>query len=186
VVSPFFVEIRKGALEEVKIITTPVFPDERGSLTPAYAQRLHQQEGIHQTWQEFNISISAPGTLRGLHFQNPLPQAKLITVLSGRIFDVVVDLRKSSPTFGQFETFLLSAGGENQIYIPEGFAHGLAVPKDSEEKATIAYLVSEAWNPECEQVLAWNELDIPWPFENPKLSRRDTEGLSIDDVRTFD
>ncbi len=132
-----------------------------------------------------NLSHTAQGCIRGLHFQDPQPQAKLITVVSGSIFDVVVDLRRDSPTFGQWATFTLTAADTehpSQIYIPEGLAHGIATP---DEPATIAYLVSQPWNADTEQVLRWDDpdLNIPWPVKSPNLSPRDLQGTTMADIR---
>lgn len=162
----------------VVLITPPRFDDSRGSFRPLFAERLHTAAGYSHPWAEMNLSHSEQGTIRGLHFQDPQPQAKLITVISGTIFDVALDLRKNSPTFGRFETFTLSAeepGVPSQIYLPEGIAHGLATPHGP---ATIAYLVSSPWCPEAEKVIAWNDpsLNIPWPLRDPKLSARDQAG----------
>jgi dTDP-4-dehydrorhamnose 3,5-epimerase len=168
-------------LPGVTLLTPPRFDDTRGSFRPLFAERLHAQDGYSHPWSEMNLSHSEKNTLRGLHFQDPQPQAKLITVISGTIFDVAVDLRRDSPTFGQFETFTLSAddpGLPSQIYLPEGLAHGLATPHGP---ATIAYLVSAPWNPDTEKVLAWNDptLNIPWPIAKPRLSPRDRSGIPL-------
>lgn len=165
----------------VVLITPPRFEDSRGSFRPLFADRLHTAAGYSHPWAEMNLSHSEPGTIRGLHFQDPHPQAKLISVISGTIFDVALDLRKNSPTYRQFETFTLSAEDlrtPSQIYLPEGIAHGLATPSGP---ASIAYLVSSPWHPEAEHVIAWNDpsLNIPWPIQNPKLSPRDQAGKPV-------
>ena len=166
-------------LPGVTLLSPPQFKDGRGRFRPVFAERLHSS--FQQSWAEMNLSHTEPGAIRGLHFQNPQPQAKLITVVSGTIFDVVVDLRPG-PTFGQHQSFILSAEDDNhpsQIYVPEGLAHGLATHSGP---ATIAYLVSSSWNPESEQVLAWNdpELGIAWPLtDTPLVSERDQEGLPL-------
>ncbi|YCM42169.1 dTDP-4-dehydrorhamnose 3,5-epimerase [Verrucomicrobiaceae bacterium 227] len=169
------------SLPGVTLLFPPRFDDARGSFRPLFAERLHTQAGYSHPWAEMNLSHSEEGTIRGLHFQSPHPQAKLITVVSGTIFDVAVDLRPDSPTFGEFATFNLSADNPDlpsQIYLPEGLAHGLATPHGP---ATIAYLVSSPWNPETEKVLAWNDptLKIPWPITTPKLSPRDKDGIPL-------
>ncbi|WP_411827401.1 dTDP-4-dehydrorhamnose 3,5-epimerase family protein [Luteolibacter sp. AS25] len=173
-------------LHGVTLLSPPRFNDARGSFRPLFAQRLHSASGYSHPWAEMNLSHTEPGTIRGLHFQDPGSQAKLITVVSGTIFDVAVDLRPHSPTFLKFETFTLSAENPDlpsQIYLPEGLAHGLATPYGS---ATIAYLVSSPWSPDTEKVLAWNDpaLNIAWPITNPNLSRRDQSGLPISSLIT--
>ncbi len=171
------------SLPGVTLFSPPHYHDSRGSFRPVFADRLHQS--CQQNWSEMNLSHTEPGVIRGLHFQNPNAQAKLITVVSGTIFDVVVDLRPG-PHFGQFLTFTLSAEDSNlpsQIYIPEGLAHGLATPFGP---ATIAYLVSKPWDSNTENVLAWNDpnLKIPWPLTtNPILSPRDRDGLSLTSLK---
>ena len=168
-------------LPGVTLLSPPRFDDTRGSFRPLFAERLHAEAGYSHPWSEMNLSHSDQGTIRGLHLQSPKGQAKLITVITGTIFDVAVDLRPGTPTFGKFETFTLSAEDPDhpsQIYLPDGFAHGLATPHGP---ATIAYLVSSPWNPETEKVLAWDDptLAIPWPLKSPKLSPRDQKGIPL-------
>ena len=177
-------KVTRSSLNGVALLTPPRFDDARGSFRPVFAQRLHGEGGFDHAWSEMNLSHSEKNSIRGLHLQDPQWQAKLITVISGTIFDVVVDLRKDSPTFGKWESFTLSADHPDhpsQIYIPEGFAHGLATP---DGQATISYLVSSPWNPESEKVLAWDDPDlaIPWPVKNPQLSERDQQGLSLKEL----
>lgn len=177
-------KITKTKLPGVVLLSPPTFDDSRGSFRPLFAERLHHHAGYSHPWAEMNLSHSEENTIRGLHFQNPHPQAKLITVITGTIFDVALDLRPHSPTYRQFETFTLSAGDKqhpSQIYLPEGLAHGLATPFGS---ATIAYLVSSPWHPESEKVVAWNDPDlaIPWPLESPTLSDRDRHGLTLKEL----
>ncbi|MBT8037297.1 MAG: dTDP-4-dehydrorhamnose 3,5-epimerase [Verrucomicrobiae bacterium] len=159
----------------VKLMELPVFPDSRGCFMPLIAERLHATHGIPTQWAETNLSVSEQGVIRGLHFQDPEPQAKLVTVVSGTIFDVALDLRPDSPTFGSFESFELSAGGgglPNQIYLPEGLAHGFATPVGP---ASVVYHVSRPWRPDNEQLIPWDDerFAITWPLKNPKLSLRD-------------
>lgn len=171
-------------LPGVTLLHPPRFDDERGAFRPVFAERLHAEAGYDHPWAEMNLSHTDQGCVRGLHFQEPNAQAKLITVVSGTIFDVVADLRRDSPTFGKWVSFTLSADDPDfasQIYIPEGLAHGLATP---DGPATIAYLVSKPWNPETEQVLRWDDpsLAIPWPVENPALSARDQQGVTFEEI----
>ena len=174
-------------LSGVTLFSPPQYADDRGIFRRLFAERLHAQSGYAHTWSEMNLSTTKPNSIRGLHFQAPHPQAKLISVIEGTIFDVAVDLRRDSPTFGKWQGFTLSSntpGVAAQIYLPEGFAHGLATPHG---EATIAYLVSSPWNPETERVLAWNDpsLAIPWPIESPILSPRDKQGILLCDLGLF-
>lgn len=171
---------RETTIAGVTLLTPPRFDDERGAFRPIFAERLHPSLGLPKTWSEMSVSHSAQNCIRGLHFQAPKAQAKLITVIEGSIFDVALDLRKDSPTFGKYQTFELAANSDrlpSQIYLPEGIAHGIATPT---EPATIAYLVSTSWHPESEHVIAWDDADlaIPWPVDRPHLSTRDSQGLS--------
>ena len=167
-------------IEGCVLLTPPSFDDSRGSFRPLFAQRFHSEAGYSHPWAEMNLSHTDEGCIRGLHLQDPQPQAKLITVISGTIFDVAVDLRPG-PNYGKWQSFELSADKPDtpsQIYLPEGLAHGLATPNGP---ATIAYLVSKSWNPETEKVIAWNDptLNIPWPVTNPKVSDRDANGIFL-------
>ncbi|MGJ8725406.1 MAG: dTDP-4-dehydrorhamnose 3,5-epimerase [Roseibacillus sp.] len=176
-------KIESTNLDGVMLLTPPRFDDSRGTFRPLFAQRLHAEAGYSHPWAEMNLSETEEGCIRGLHFQDPEPQAKLITVISGTIFDVAVDLRLG-PNFGKWQSFQLSADRSetpSQIYLPPGFAHGLATPQGP---ATIAYLVSTPWSPETEQVLAWSDpdLSIEWPITEPKLSERDQKGVHLRDL----
>jgi dTDP-4-dehydrorhamnose 3,5-epimerase len=127
-------------------------------------------------WIQDNVSMSARGVLRGMHFQHPHGQAKLVTVLEGEIFDVTVDVRRDSPSFGRIATFHLGADADNQLHIPEGFAHGFYVRSES---ALIHYRCSQTWDPSAEKIIIWSDpaLDIPWPMDTPpKLSGKDAAG----------
>lgn len=177
-------DITQTTIKGLTLLSPPRFDDQRGSFRPVFAQRLHHKTGHFHDWSEMNVSHTAKGSIRGLHFQNPNAQAKLITVISGTIFDVAVDLRPDSPTFLKHESFTLSADNPeqpSQIYLPEGLAHGFATHLGP---ATIAYLVSSPWDPDTEQVLAWNdpELNIAWPISDVTLSNRDKTGLTLNEL----
>ena len=132
-----------------------------------------------------NLSISKKGVFRGLHFQYQFPQAKLVSVLSGEILDIVVDLRKSSKTFGDWCAIQVSSKNNKQIFIPEGFAHGfLALKNDTK----VFYKVSDFWNSKDEFTLKYNDekINIELPFEPILISEKDKNGLSFDDIPTFD
>lgn len=135
------------------------------------------ENGVH--WQQWNISQSRQGVLRGLHFQSPFPQAKLIRVVQGSVWDVVVDLRKGSPTYGRWQSYELSEKTPESLYIPEGFAHGFLTMSPT---ATLIYAVSCARHAESEQIIRWDDPDlaIAWPLEQaPILSDRDAEAMSL-------
>jgi dTDP-4-dehydrorhamnose 3,5-epimerase len=125
-----------------------------------------------------NLSLSRKGILRGLHFQNPGPQGKLVYVLQGEVFDVAVDVRADSPTFGQWYGVTLSAENHRQLFVPEGFAHGFCV---TSETALFAYKCTDFYNPKAEFSLLWNDPDIgiEWPITNPELSEKDKNGLCL-------
>ena len=172
-------------LDGVVLLDPPRLSDTRGMFRPVFAQRLHANAGYDHQWAEMNLSHTKQGCVRGLHFQQPNSQAKLISVVDGTIFDVVVDLRPDSATFGKWESFTLSASDTahpSQIYIPEGYAHGLATPQGP---ATIAYLVSRPWDPDNEYALLWNdpELAIAWPINDPELSPRDRAGTTLAELK---
>jgi dTDP-4-dehydrorhamnose 3,5-epimerase len=128
-----------------------------------------------------NISFSRRGILRGLHFQNPRPQGKLLQVLQGEVFDVAVDVRRSSPHFGRWQGVNLSAENKRQFYIPPGFAHGFAVLS---ETALFHYKCTEFYSPSDEVSLRWNDpaIGVEWPSQNPLLSERDAKGLLLSEI----
>lgn len=145
---------------------------------PLYAERFHAEHGIPEQWAETNMSVTQPGVIRGLHYQEPEPQEKLITVVSGDIFDVIIDLRIDSPTYGMMDYFDLSSERDdcpNQVYLPKGLAHGFAT---REREAMIIYQVSCPWKPEFEKVIRWDDerYAIPWPIDDPVLSEKDQKG----------
>ncbi|VAW44384.1 dTDP-4-dehydrorhamnose 3,5-epimerase, partial [hydrothermal vent metagenome] len=127
-----------------------------------------------------NVSKSQQGVLRGLHFQNPNPQGKLVYVLEGEVFDVAVDIRRGSPTFGQHEGIILSAENHQQFYVPEGFAHGFCVLSES---ATFCYMCTNYYDAGADASIAWNDpaLNIDWPITSPNLSNKDSIALKLKD-----
>ncbi len=148
---------------EVILIEPEVFSDARGFFYESYREDLFAQHGVRTHFVQDNQSCSAKGGLRALHFQRkPREQAKLVRVVSGEAFDVVVDIRRGSKTFGQYYDTLLSAENKKMLYIPEGFAHGFLALKDNTE---FVYKVSDLYSPEHEQGILWNDpaLGIPWP-----------------------
>jgi len=165
-------EIIKTGIEGLIEIIPSVYHDQRGWFFEFYKDTLFQSHGITEKFPQVNISFSQKGVIRGLHFQRaPWEQAKLVSVLQGKVFDVVVDLRKGSPTFGKTHTFVLDAERHNLLMVPAGFAHGFAALEDS----LFLYKSSNVYNRDSECGIVWNDrhLNIQWPFENPVLSDKD-------------
>ena len=155
------------------IIEPDVFSDDRGFFLESYNQKTFSDNGIAVTFVQDNHSHSTQNVLRGLHFQRPpFAQDKLIRVTSGEVFDVAVDIRPDSPTYGQFESVILSADNHKMFFIPAGFAHGFCVISDS---ADFLYKCSNFYSKESEGGISWNDPDlkIPWPTPNPVLSAKD-------------
>lgn len=151
-------------IEGLKVITPAVFGDERGYFMETYNYNDFKEAGIDLTFVQDNQSSSKKGVLRGLHFQINHPQDKIVRVVSGEVFDVAVDLRKGSPTYGQWYGVRLSAENKKQFYIPEGFAHGFLVLSD---EAEFAYKCTDFYHPGDEGGLLWSdpEIGIDWPIE---------------------
>ena len=169
------------ALDGVVVIEPEVFADRRGFFLETYQCGRYRDAGIDVTFVQDNISRSSKDTLRGLHYQCPRGQAKLVQVLEGTIFDVSVDIRRGSPTFGKWVGIQLCAQDHRQLYIPDGFAHGFCVMSES---ALFMYKCSEIYLPEDEGGLKWNDpqLNIQWPVTNPVLSRRDQGLPALSDI----
>jgi dTDP-4-dehydrorhamnose 3,5-epimerase len=160
------------------VLEPQVFGDQRGFFLEMWNRRRYREAGIDGDFVQDNISFSKKGILRGLHFQNPTPQAKLMQVLQGEVFDVAVDIRRNSPTFGRWHGVLLSAENKKQFYIPVGFAHGFAVVS---ETALFHYKCSEFYSPKDEMAIRWDDPDIgiQWPVQAPLVSERDAKGLRL-------
>lgn len=166
------------ALPEIKLIEPDVFGDTRGCFCESFnARDFGKALGREVRFVQDNHTKSRKHVLRGLHYQIRYPQAKLVRVIAGEIFDVVVDIRRTSPTFGQWVGEHLSAENRLQMWVPEGFAHGFLVLSESAE---VLYKASDYWFPEGERVLLWNDPDlgIEWPLEGrePLLAQKDKEG----------
>jgi len=175
-------------IPEVLIIEPNVFGDERGYFMEVYQAQAFADAAISANFVQDNQSGSRRNTLRGLHYQIRQPQAKLVRVISGEVFDVAVDLRRSSPTLGKWVGAYLSAQNRRQIWIPIGFAHGIYILSDWAE---VVYKVDDFYAPEWERTLLWNDpkLGISWPLLNeepPILSAKDALGLSFDQTILFD
>jgi len=168
------------------IVEPKVFGDERGFFFESFNQQTwHNLTGLDKSFVQHNHSRSARNVLRGLHYQIRQPQGKLVRVVSGEVFDVAVDLRRSSPTFGQWFGATLSAENKRQMWVPEGFAHGFCV---TSEYADFLYLTTDYWAPEYERCIAWNDpaIGIDWPLSGePLLSARDMAGTALDQADQF-
>jgi len=167
-------------LPGVVIIEPKVFGDERGFFMETWNQQRYVDAGIPAGFVQDNLSYSRRGVLRGLHFQNPNPQGKLVSVYQGEVYDVAVDIRRGSPTFGQWTAVTLSAENKRQFYVPEGFAHAFVV---TSETALFSYKCTDLYNPKAEGSILWNDPDlaIDWPMDNPELSAKDREGKRLKD-----
>jgi dTDP-4-dehydrorhamnose 3,5-epimerase len=165
-------DIHSTELDGAVIIHPRVFSDQRGFFMESYHRPRYAEAGIDTEFVQDNLSRSTRGTLRGLHFQIEFPQAKLVQVLEGEVFDVAVDLRTGSPTFGRWTGARLSGENHRQFFVPAGFAHGFSVLS---ETALFAYKCSELYHPEDEGGLLWSDpaLGIDWQLTDPVLSEKD-------------
>jgi dTDP-4-dehydrorhamnose 3,5-epimerase len=168
-------------LEGVLIIEPRVFGDHRGFFLETYQQRRYRDSGIEAHFVQDNLSFSVRRTLRGLHYQFPNEQAKLVQVLDGEIYDVAVDIRYGSPTFGRYVGVVLSSQNHRQLYIPKGFAHGFCVLSDT---ALFAYKCDDYYAPEHDGGICWNDpqISIGWPLTDPILSDRDGRFPSLSQI----
>ncbi|WP_174614787.1 dTDP-4-dehydrorhamnose 3,5-epimerase [Virgibacillus ihumii] len=168
--------ITETKLPGVLIIEPAVFEDNRGFFMESYNQKKFAEKGIHNEFVQDNHSLSAAkGVLRGLHYQaNPMAQAKLVRCIRGEIFDVAVDIRKDSPTFGEWTSTTLSADNKKQLLVPKGFAHGFCTLTENVE---VLYKVDEFYAPEHDKGIRWNdpEIGINWPLADPVLSEKDRQ-----------
>lgn len=181
-------EVNQTNLHEVLILTPQVFEDERGFFVETYQMAEYATFGITAPFLQDNHSRSCQGTLRGLHYQIRQPQGKLVRVVFGKIFDVAVDIRRSSSNFGKWTGVYLSADTKQQLWIPPGFAHGFYVISDWAE---LVYKVTDYYAPQWERTILWNDptLKITWPLlhgTNPLLSIKDARGKLISEAETFD
>ncbi len=163
------------------IIEPKVFGDARGFFMELWNEPRYREAGLARRFVQDNLSSSRRGALRGLHFQNPNSQGKLVWVIEGEVFDVAVDLRRSSPTFGRWHGLNLSAQSRLQLFVPPGFAHGFAVLS---ETALFAYKCTEFYSPKDELTLLWDDPDlgVRWPVSAPVLSEKDKKGLRLRDL----
>lgn len=167
-------EIQETRLPGVLLIEPRVFGDQRGYFMETWNQLRYSGAGLDVSFVQDNLSRSCRNTLRGLHYQDPSPQGKLVSVLEGEVFDVAVDIRPNSPTYGRWVGYFLSSENHRQLYVPPGFAHGFCV---TSETALFSYKCTDYYNPATEGGIAWNDPDlgIAWPVKDPLLSNRDQQ-----------
>ena len=165
-------KVEKTKLDGLLIITPEIFEDERGFFLESYNKEKYRKAGINFEFVQDNHSRSNKGVLRGLHYQKTQPQGKLVRVTKGEVFDVAVDIRQNSPTFGQWESVTLTEQNKIQFWVPPGFAHGFLVLSDT---ADFQYKCTDYYNPNDEGCISWEDTDlgIEWPINNPKLSKKD-------------
>ena len=168
-------------LKDVLILEPRIFEDPRGFFVETYQKTRYTDAGVDADFVQDNLSFSRNNTLRGLHFQYPHDQAKLVQVLQGEVFDVAVDIRRGSPSFGKWCTSCLSAENKRQMFIPAGFAHGFCVLSDI---AVFHYKCSDYYSPECESGVLWcdPDLGIDWPVKEPILSEKDAVYPRLKDI----
>ena len=175
------------AIPDVVLIEPKVFGDARGFFFESFNQKtFNEATGTNHQFVQDNHSRSSQGVLRGLHYQIQQPQGKLVRVARGKVWDVAVDIRKSSPTFGQWVGAELSEDNQHQLWVPPGFAHGFVVLSES---ADFLYKTTDYYAPEHERCIAWNDpqLGIRWPYEGePRLSAKDARGVTLEQAEIFD
>lgn len=174
-------KVEQTHIPGVVVLTPDVYGDHRGFFMETFNARTFKDAGLPTEFVQDNHSRSAKGVLRGLHFQYPQWQGKLVRVLSGAIFDVAVDVRKDSPHFGQWIGVTLDSDTKQQLYVPPGFAHGFCVLSDI---ADVSYKCTTLYKPEDEISLRYDDPDvgIQWPIDNPALSEKDANGLWLKDI----
>ena len=166
---------KRLSIPDVILVEPSLFSDDRGFFFESFKESDFFSNGIDKNFVQDNFSHSVNGVIRGLHFQKaPKAQAKLVTVLKGKIFDVAVDIRKNSPTYGKWVSEILSDNTHNLLYVPEGFAHGFCVISD---EADVLYKVSNEYSQEHERSIIWNDpkLNIQWPITKPIISNKDNK-----------
>ncbi len=176
-------KVMQSDLSGVLIIEPKVFGDARGFFMETWNRQRYAELGIPADFVQDNISLSQRGVLRGLHFQNPNAQGKLVYVLQGEVFDVAVDVRAGSPNFGRWVGVTLSADNKRQLYVPPGFAHGFCV---TSEQVLFAYKCTDVYAPAAEGSVRWDDPDIGinWPIVDPLVSDKDRAALALKDWPT--
>lgn len=181
-------EFTPTKIPDVLLVKPKVFEDPRGFFLETYREDVFIEAGIGETFVQENHSASGQGVLRGLHYQIKQAQGKLIRAISGEIYDIAVDIRRSSPTFGQWVGIILSAENKYQLWIPPGFAHGFYVLS---ERAEVTYKVTDYYAPEWDRSILWNDpqIGIEWPLLDgipPSLSNKDVNGKKLAEAELFD
>ena len=174
------------AIPDVLVVEPRVFGDDRGFFFESWNRRALAQAGLDVDFVQDNHSRSARGVLRGLHYQIRHPQGKLVRVVAGEVFDVAVDLRRASPTFGRHVAVTLSAENKRMLWVPPGFAHGFCVTSES---ADFLYKTTDYWYPEHERTLLWNDpaLGIAWPVDGtPLVAAKDAAGTPLANAELYD
>jgi dTDP-4-dehydrorhamnose 3,5-epimerase len=173
-------KVTSTSLPGVLLLETVLFRDSRGYFMESWSRERYRDAGLPDEFVQDNVSFSRRGVLRGLHFQQPHSQGKLICVPHGAVFDVAVDVRFGSPTFGSWTGYVLSEENSRQLFVPPGFAHGFVVTSDV---ALFSYKCTEYYDLNTETTLLWNDPDlaIAWPVETPKVSAKDQAGIRLRD-----
>ncbi|MEJ2788868.1 MULTISPECIES: dTDP-4-dehydrorhamnose 3,5-epimerase [unclassified Pseudoxanthomonas] len=174
-------KIVETSLPGCVVVEPAVFGDDRGFFFETWNADRYGQQGLPTKFVQSNVSSSSRGVLRGLHYQWPNPQGKLVSVLEGEVYDVAVDIRRGSPTFGQWAAVVLSAENKRQFWIPEGFAHGFAVLS---ERAIFSYLCTAQYDKAADAGVRWNDpaIGIDWPVSAPLLSAKDEAAPLLADI----
>lgn len=180
-------KIHKTPLQDLLIIEPSVFGDQRGFFLESWNKQAFAEQGLQLEFVQDNHSLSSQGILRGLHYQTENTQGKLVRVIAGEVFDVAVDLRRNSASFGQWYGLHLSAENKKMLWVPEGFAHGFYVTSESAE---FVYKCTDIYDPASEVSICWDdaELGIDWPLvdgQKPSLSQKDQQGIAFADAPTF-
>tara|TARA_Y100000992_G_scaffold302502_1_gene276942 strand:+ start:23 stop:574 length:552 start_codon:yes stop_codon:yes gene_type:complete len=180
-------KVKKTSFDEVLLLEPEVYSDDRGYFFESFNQKdFNHSVGLEINFVQDNHSKSKKNVLRGLHYQVKKPQGKLIRVLRGKIFDVVVDMRLSSPNYGKWFGVIISSENRLQLWVPEGFAHGFLTLSDAAE---LAYKTSDYWHPKYERSLLWNddEIGIEWPIsDEPLLTEKDSNGSTLKEAEPYD
>lgn len=176
-------KVIETSLPGVRVLEPQVFGDNRGYFYESYHQSRYRELGITQDFVQTNVSRSEKGVLRGLHYQWPHPQGKLVNVLEGEVYDVAVDIRRGSPHFGQWTGVILTATNHRHFWIPEGFAHGFCVLSES---ATFTYQCTALYDHQADAGIRWNDgaIGVDWPISDPLLSDKDRKTPLLEDVET--
>ena len=174
-------KVERTSIPGLLIIEPQVYGDDRGFFMETYSRDRYAEAGLPLDFVQDNLSLSERGILRGLHLQNPRGQGKLCSVVEGEVFDVAADVRVGSPTFGRWESVILSADNKKQIYVPPGLAHGFCVLS---QRALFSYKCTDFYSAADELGIAWNDLElgIEWPIQSPRLSEKDSKNPALAEV----